>query len=91
MNLPSAFEEKMKYLLGAEYSDYLDCFDEPRHYGLRVNTAKISVEDFLKISRGRWKKSHGYTTASTMTVRIASRRNTLTTLPDFTTCRNRVP
>ena len=50
MNLPSAFEEKMKYLLGAEYNNYLDCFDEPRHYGLRVNTAKISVEDFLKIS-----------------------------------------
>ena len=50
MNLPSAFEEKMKYLLGAEYSDYLGCFDEPRHYGLRINTAKISVEDFLKIS-----------------------------------------
>ena len=27
MNLPSAFEEKMKYLLGTEYGDYLDCFD----------------------------------------------------------------
>ena len=56
MNLPSAFEEKMKQLLGAEYTDYLDCFDEPRHYGLRVNTAKISVEDFLKISPWRLKK-----------------------------------
>ena len=56
MNLPSAFEEKMKYLLGAEYSDYLDCFDEPRHYGLRINTAKISVEDFLKISPWPLKK-----------------------------------
>ena len=56
MNLPSAFEEKMKLLLGAEYTDYLDCFDEPRHYGLRVNTAKISVEDFLKISPWRLKK-----------------------------------
>ena len=56
MNLPSAFEEKMKYLLGAEYNNYLDCFDEPRHYGLRVNTAKISVEDFLKISPWPLKK-----------------------------------
>ena len=56
MNLPSAFEEKMKYLLGAEYSDYLGCFDEPRHYGLRINTAKISVEDFLKISPWPLKK-----------------------------------
>ena len=50
MNLPSAFEDKMKQLLGSGYNDYLNCFDEPRHYGLRVNTAKISVEDFLKIS-----------------------------------------
>ena len=56
MNLPSAFEEKMKQLLGAEYTDYLDCFDEPRHYGLRVNTAKISVEDFLEISPWPLKK-----------------------------------
>lgn len=50
MNLPIAFEEKMKTLLGAEYEDYLRCYDEPRHYGLRVNTKKISVEDFLKIA-----------------------------------------
>ena len=50
MNLPIAFEEKMKSLLGEEeYNAYLQCFDEPRHYGLRVNTRKISVEDFLKI------------------------------------------
>lgn len=50
MNLPSAFEEKMRDLLGAEYEDYLNCFEEPRHYGLRVNTDKISVEEFLKIA-----------------------------------------
>ena len=51
MNLPEAFEDSMKRLLGdEEYRDYLECFDEPRHYGLRVNTAKISVEDFMKIS-----------------------------------------
>lgn len=50
MHLPALFEEKMKQLLGTEYDDYLRCFDEPRHYGLRVNTSKISVEDFLKIA-----------------------------------------
>lgn len=91
MNLPSAFEEKMKQLLGAEYTDYLDCFDEPRHYGLRVNTAKISVEDFLEISPWPLKKFRGYTMDFTMTARTASRQSTLTTLPDFTTCRNRAP
>lgn len=50
MNLPEAFEIKMKGLLGAEYENYLNCFEEPRHYGLRVNAAKISTEDFLKIA-----------------------------------------
>lgn len=50
MNLPRAFEEKMETLLGDDYENYVNCFDEPRHYGLRVNTEKISVEDFLKIA-----------------------------------------
>ena len=50
MYLPREFEENMRDLLGAEYEDYLNCFDEPRHYGLRVNTDKISVEEFLKIA-----------------------------------------
>ena len=56
MNLPIAFEEKMKALLGDEYDAYLACYDEPRHYGLRVNTKKISVEDFLKIAPWPLKK-----------------------------------
>ena len=50
MNLPSAFEEKMKKLLGSEYETYLSCYEEPRYYGLRVNTNKISSEDFAKIA-----------------------------------------
>ena len=41
----------MKSLLGEEdYASYLSSFDEKRLYGLRVNTLKISVEDFLRIS-----------------------------------------
>lgn len=50
MNLPKAFEEKMKHLLNEEYADYISCFDEGRHYGLRVNTNKITVEEFLNIA-----------------------------------------
>lgn len=49
MNLPAAFEEKMRDLLGAEIDAYLACYEEPRYYGLRVNTGKISVEEFRKI------------------------------------------
>lgn len=50
MNLPKAFEDKMRELLPEDYDRYVQCFEEPRHYGLRVNTKKISVEDFLKIA-----------------------------------------
>ena len=50
ISLPTPFEEKMKALLGEEYEAYLNCYEEPRHYGLRVNTAKISPEEFLKIA-----------------------------------------
>lgn len=49
MNLPKAFEEKMKDLLGEEFEAYIACYEAPRYYGLRVNTGKISVEDFKKI------------------------------------------
>ena len=49
MNLPVAFTDKMKKLLGNEYDEYIACYDETRLYGLRVNTKKISVEDFKKI------------------------------------------
>lgn len=50
MNLPEAFTEKMKGILGEEYGDFLAGFDRPRHYGLRVNTAKISAEEFGKLA-----------------------------------------
>ncbi|MGL6197744.1 MAG: RsmF rRNA methyltransferase first C-terminal domain-containing protein [Lachnospiraceae bacterium] len=49
MNLPAAFEEKIKKLLGTEYEAYLACFGQPRLYGLRVNTKKISIAEFKKI------------------------------------------
>ncbi|MEG0720399.1 MAG: RsmF rRNA methyltransferase first C-terminal domain-containing protein, partial [Lachnospiraceae bacterium] len=50
MNLPNAFETKMKELLEGEFDDYITCFEEKRLYGLRVNTGKISVKEFLEIS-----------------------------------------
>jgi len=51
MKLPSAFLDKMNKLLGEnEFRELMNSYDRPRYYGLRVNTLKISVEDFLKIS-----------------------------------------
>ena len=40
---------KMKELLGDEYDDYLNSFNEKRIHSLRVNNAKISNEEFERI------------------------------------------
>lgn len=50
MNLPEAFVLDMRELLGTEFEKYIASYEEPRWYGLRVNTNKISVEEFLEIS-----------------------------------------
>lgn len=48
VSLPREFEIKMKKLLGAEYEEFLDSYDRPRNFGLRVNVDKISTEEFEK-------------------------------------------
>ena len=48
--LPKAFLERMKEMLGEEYDAFLKSYEAPRQFGLRVNTLKISVEEFLKQS-----------------------------------------
>lgn len=50
MELPVEFCDEMKRILGDEYEAYLASMNEARRYGLRVNTAKISVEEFVRIS-----------------------------------------
>ncbi len=50
MRLPEEFVEKMQGLMGEEFNSYLESYKKPRFYGLRINTLKISVEEFLKIS-----------------------------------------
>lgn len=50
MKLPIAFEEKMKEMLGADYDGYAASLEEASCQGIRVNTAKISTEEFQKLS-----------------------------------------
>lgn len=50
MELPKKFEENMIRLLGDEFEEYQGCLDRPMFHGIRINTAKISVEDFLKLN-----------------------------------------
>lgn len=48
--LPNEFTEKMKRMLGDEYEPFLASYEEPRKFGLRVNTLKISVEEFVRLA-----------------------------------------
>ncbi|MBQ7116881.1 MAG: RNA methyltransferase [Clostridia bacterium] len=49
INLPEKYKERMKSLLGEEYEAYEKSLCEPPVRAFRVNTDKISVEDFEKI------------------------------------------
>lgn len=48
MNLPQAFMDKMERLLKDEYPEFVQSYRAERSYGLRINTLKISKEEFLK-------------------------------------------
>ena len=50
INLPQEFESRMKNLLDEQYGDYLKALEQPAVKGFRVNTDKISLEDFEKIN-----------------------------------------
>ncbi len=50
IELQIEFDQRIKEMLGEDYQSYLDSFHMDSYQGLRVNTSKISVEDFLKIS-----------------------------------------
>lgn len=48
--LPKEFAERMKYLLDDEYDDFVSALNGEPVKGFRVNTDKISLEDFEKIN-----------------------------------------
>lgn len=49
-NLPEKFKERMKTLLKDEYDDFVNAVNGETVKGFRVNTEKISLEDFEKIN-----------------------------------------
>lgn len=51
MKLPEEFLHKMQELLDEEeMQEFLASYQQPRLYGLRVNTLKVGIEEFLRIS-----------------------------------------
>lgn len=50
MRLPIQFQERMKKMLGEEYEAFLSGYEHTRQFGLRLNTMRMSVEEFEKCS-----------------------------------------
>ena len=55
--LPKAFLERMKTMLGKEYEDFLKSYEAPRQFGLRVNTNScdgffVEVQPIVKACNG---------------------------------------
>lgn len=46
--LPDSYKEQMKQILGSDYEKYRISLDEPATRGIRVNTKKMAVDEFLK-------------------------------------------
>lgn len=49
MILPELFLQRMQQLLQDEFSSFLDGYTLPLRRGLRINTSKITVEEFLQL------------------------------------------
>jgi len=50
VELPERFKQRIKEQLGEEYEAYLQSFQEKSRNGLRVNTGKLSAEEFKQLS-----------------------------------------
>ena len=50
IQLPEKFEKRMRELLGAEYESFAKGYDAEHAAGMRVNTMKLSAEEFKNIA-----------------------------------------
>ncbi|MDE6373212.1 MAG: RsmF rRNA methyltransferase first C-terminal domain-containing protein [Clostridia bacterium] len=67
IELPQRFKERMRPLMGDKYEDFLASYDRSPYKAIRVNTLKISTEEFKKISPFElrpvsWEKNGFYVT-----------------------------
>lgn len=50
MKLPDKYKQNMQALLGSDFDAYADALSKPSFKGLRVNTLKLNVDEFKRIS-----------------------------------------
>lgn len=50
VDFPQKFLDEIRELIPDEYDDFIKSYDKPMNYGLRVNTLKLSPEEYLELS-----------------------------------------
>ena len=88
--LPLPFLERMKEMLGDDYDAFLESYENPRTYGLRVNTAKLSCQDFQNFPLSNPADPVDQVPDTSM-MRKAAPPDVLTTRQDFIIFRSQVP
>lgn len=88
--LPGAFAERMKELLGPEYEQFTDTYQQSPYGGIRANTLKITVDGLRERSPSPWSRFPGALRAS-IPERGPDPANTLIIMPGCTIFRSRVP
>ena len=56
--LPEEFASRMRAILGDEYDEFAASYDREPRRGLRVNTLKITVQEFTKLQMDEFAKPH---------------------------------
>ncbi len=50
IQFPEKFLDEIRALIPEEYDDFIKSYEKPMNYGLRVNTLKLSPEEYLQLS-----------------------------------------
>ena len=85
VELPESFEKRMQEMLGDEYESYIESYDNPRQYGLRINP-----RNWRKAPVFLWIRFRGQRPGIFIKKKI-SRPDIHITVPVFIICRSQVP
>ena len=86
VELPESFEKRMQEMLGDEYESYIESYDNPRQYGLRINPMKITEEELAEGSGFSLDPIPGI-----FIKKKISRPDIHITVPVFIICRSQAP
>ena len=88
VELPESFEKRMQEMLGDEYESYIESYDNPRQYGLRINPMKITEEE---LAEGSGFSLDPIQRPGIFIKKKISRPDIHITVPVFIICRSQAP